>query len=75
VLTTLAVDTLGVAAQDTGKIGRLLAFWNLCAAREFAWKFADHLRPLTGLQQETALALQDGMTGVVGRAILAFEVR
>jgi len=73
-LTTLAVDTLGLAAQDTGKIGRLLAFWDLCAAREFAWQFADHLRPLTGAQRAAALVLQDRMTGVVGRAILAFEV-
>lgn len=73
-LTTLATDTLGIAAQDTGKVGRLLAFWNLCAAREFAWNFADHLRSLSGAGHQVALALQDQMTGVVGRAILAFEV-
>jgi hypothetical protein len=32
-LTMLATDTLGVLAEDTGKIGRLLAFWNICSAR------------------------------------------
>jgi hypothetical protein len=73
-LTMLAVDTLGVAAQDAGKIGRLLAFWNLCEARELAWNFADHLRSITEIQREAALAVQDQMTGLVGRAILAFEV-
>lgn len=74
VLTMLAVDVLGMAAQDTGKIGRLLAFWDICKAREFAWQFADHLRRLNGPPRDAALCLQDQMTGVVGRAILAFEV-
>ena len=72
-LTLLAGDTLGMLAQDTGKVGRLLAFWNLCAARDFAWDFADHLRGLNGPSHQVALTLQDQMTGVVGRAILAFE--
>ena len=73
-LTMLAVDTLGVVAQDTGKIGSLLAFWDLCKARDFAWQFADHLRGLAGLQRAAALTLQDQMTGVVGRAILSFQI-
>jgi Family of unknown function (DUF5995) len=71
-LTMLATDTLGVLAQDTGKVGRLLAFWDLCKARELAWDFADHLRGLSGVAREVALDTQDQMTGVVGRAILAF---
>ncbi len=69
-LTMLAVDTLGVLAQDTGKIGRLLSFWNICAARQLAWDFANHLRPLTGLTRQLALTNQDAMTGVIGRALL-----
>ena len=71
-LAMLAVDPLGNLAQDTGKIGRLLAFWDLCKARELAWDFADHLRTLHGLPRTVALRVQDQMTGVLGRAILAF---
>ncbi len=47
-LTMLATDTLGVLAQDTGKVGRLLAFWDICRARDLAWDFANHLRALAG---------------------------
>jgi hypothetical protein len=70
VLTMLASDELGVIAQDTGKVGRLLAFWNICRARELAWNFADHLRVLPGLTREFALDAQDSLTGALGRAIL-----
>jgi len=70
-LTMLAMDTLGVLAQDTGKVGRLLAFWDICKARELAWDFADHLRGLPELSYEAALFAQDAMTGALGRAILA----
>ena len=28
-LTMLATDALGVLAEDTGKIGRILAFWDM----------------------------------------------
>lgn len=72
-LTTLATDTLGVLAEDTGKIGRLLAFWDICSARDLAWNFADHLRTLTGIPRDVALTTQDNLTGVIGRAILAFS--
>jgi hypothetical protein len=70
-LTMLATDTLGVLAQDTGKVGRLLAFWDICRARDLAWDFANHLRVLTGLNRDAALAAQDALTGALGRAILA----
>jgi hypothetical protein len=69
-LTMLASDALGEIAQDTGKVGRLLAFWNICRARGLAWDFADHLRGLPGLAREFALDAQDAMTGALGRAIL-----
>jgi len=71
-LTMLAVDCLGVMAQDTGKVGRLLAFWDMCKARDMAWDFAEHLRMLEGVPRAAALGLQDQMTGVIGRAIVAF---
>ncbi len=69
-LTMLAADTLGVVAEDTGKIGRLLAFWNICSARELAWNFADHLRSLAGPSRDVALTMQGSLTGALGRAIL-----
>jgi hypothetical protein len=70
-LTMLATDTLGVIAQDTGRIGRLLAFWDICRARDLAWDFANHLRSLNGLNRDFALSSQDTLTGALGRAILA----
>jgi len=70
-LTMLATDTLGVLAQDTGKIGRLLAFWNICSARDLAWNFADHLRGLAGPARAVALSTQDALTGTLGRSILS----
>jgi hypothetical protein len=69
-LDVLATGILGQIAQDTGKVGRLLAFWNICKARDLAWMYADHLRNLGGLQLQLALAAQDQITGVLGRAIL-----
>jgi len=66
----LATGIVGELAQDTGKIGRLLAIWNVRAARDLAWDFADHLRPLQGEVRNAALAAQDQLTGVVGRSLL-----
>jgi hypothetical protein len=70
-LTMLAADTRGVIAQDTGRIGRLLAFWDICRARDLAWDFANHLRSLPGFRRDTAISAQDALTGALGRAILA----
>jgi len=69
-LSMLATDALGLIAQDTGRIGQLLAFWNICEARNLAWDFADHLRVLPKLSRDVALDAQDQMTGALGRAIL-----
>ena len=69
-LTFLANGVLGELAQDTGKVGRLLAIWDVSAARDLAWGFADHLRNLTGVDREVALDAQDQLTGVIGRALL-----
>jgi Family of unknown function (DUF5995) len=72
-LQMLAVGVLGELAQDTGKIGRILAFWDICKARDLAWGFADHLRGLNSVSRQVALAGQDQLTGALGRAILAFS--
>ena len=69
-LQVLATGILGELAQDTGKIGRILAFWDICRARELAWAFADHLRGLDGVARAVALESQDQITGALGRAIL-----
>jgi len=66
----LAAGILGELAQDTGKIGKLMAIWKVRAARDLAWDFADHLRPLTGMARDSALAVQDQLTGVLGRSLL-----
>lgn len=61
---------LGEIAQDTGKVGRLLAIWDVRQARDLAWGFADHLRGLTGVGRQVALLAQDKLTGVIGRSLL-----
>ncbi len=70
-LQVLATGILGELAEDTGKIGRILAFWDIVQARGLAWAFADHLRSLSGVPRQVALDSQDQITGVLGRAILA----
>jgi hypothetical protein len=69
-LEMLASGVLGGLAQDTGKVGRILAFWDMCRARDLAWGFADHLRDLNAGARQVALAAQNQMTGALGRAIL-----
>ncbi len=71
-LRVLATGILGELAEDTGKIGRILAFWDICRARDLAWGFADHLRGLDGLTRQIALDSQGQITGALGRAILLF---
>ena len=66
----LATGIVGELAQDTGKIGRLLAIWDVRAARDLAWDFTDHLRSLTGIVRNSALTVQDQVTGVLGRSLL-----
>src|SRR5271155_4559212 len=66
----LATGIVGELAQDTGKIGRFLAIWDIKVARDLAWDFADHLRSLDGLSRTLALTAQDQLTGVIGRGLL-----
>ncbi len=69
-LAMLATDPLGDIAEDTGKTGRLLASFNICAARDAAWDFACQLRDLPGLARNAALDAQDAATGALGRTLL-----
>jgi len=66
----LATGILGELAQDTGKIGKFLAIWDMRAARDLAWDFADHLRGLDRVARDAALTAQDQVTGVIGRSLL-----
>jgi len=61
---------LGELAQDTGKVGQLLAIWKVRQARDLAWDFADHLKPMGPLKRQLALLTQDKLTGVIGRSLL-----
>jgi hypothetical protein len=69
-LNLLAAGIVGELAQDTGKVGRLLAIWNVRTARDLAWDFAGHLRNLEGANRDFALEAQDKLSGVIGRTLL-----
>ena len=69
-LNLLAAGIVGELAQDAGKVGRLLAIWNVRAARDLAWDFAGHLRNLEGASRDVALEVQDKLSGVIGRTLL-----
>jgi hypothetical protein len=69
-LTMLATGVLGQLAQDTGKVGQMLAIWNVRVARDLAWDFATHLSTLDEFGHRGALAVQDRMTGALGRSLL-----
>ena len=66
----LATGVLGELAQDTGRIGRLLAIVNVRVSRDLAWDFAGHLENLSGLAFDVAVRSQDMLTGTIGRALL-----
>jgi len=69
-LKLLATGTLGQLAEDTGKIGKLLAIWNIRVARDLAWDFAGHLLSLPEPLRTFTLATQDQLTGALGRSLL-----
>jgi Family of unknown function (DUF5995) len=66
----LATGILGQIAQDTDKIGKMLAIWNIRVARDLAWEFAEHLRGLPGFARDFATKSQDSFTGAIGRMLL-----
>jgi hypothetical protein len=69
-LAMLSAGPLGEAAEDSGKVGRLLSSFDIFAARNAAWDFAGVLCDLDGIARETALAAQDVSTEELGRALL-----
>ena len=61
------------AGRPGKRISVFLAIWNVRAARDLAWDFADHLLSLTGIARNTASMVQDRLTGVVGRSLLTLH--
>ncbi len=70
VLQTLATGLIGEVVQDAGKIGQLLEFWSVSAARDLAWDFGEHLTRLDDVSRQFAIDAQDKITGVLGRSLL-----
>lgn len=66
----LATGLLGELAQDTGKIGRILAMWNVAAARDLAWNNSEAMELLPPFQRTQFLEAVNRLSGVVGRALL-----
>jgi len=66
----LSAGPLGEAAEDSGKVGRLLSSFDIYAARNAAWDFAGVLCDLDGLARDAALAAQDASTRELGRTLL-----
>ena len=66
----LSAGPLGEAAEDSGKVGRLLSSFDMVAARNAAWDFAGVLCDLEGVAHDAALAAQDASTGALGRTLL-----
>ena len=61
---------IGQAAENTGRVGQLLAIWNVRKARDLAWDFADHLKPMGPLKRQVALFTHDQLTAVIGQSLL-----
>jgi hypothetical protein len=70
VLTDIATGLLGGLAEDTGKVGQLLAIWDVAAARDVAWTFSSYLQSIPQAAWPAALTVQDKITGVAGRGLL-----
>jgi hypothetical protein len=68
----LATGILGQIAQDSGKIGRLLAMWNVRKARDTGWENSDILEQTEKLPllQRQFVAVLDRVTGLASRGLL-----
>lgn len=68
----LAGGLLGTIAQDTGRIGGVLAMWKVRQARETAWINAEILWQMKSIPpaRDKFLGVLDKMTGYAGRGLL-----
>ncbi|MBA3858014.1 MAG: hypothetical protein C0507_14010 [Cyanobacteria bacterium PR.3.49] len=70
-LAFLHTGVLGCAAEYSGIIGELLGMWAVRKARDSAWGWWEALYDKSDAEKWTASVLNDGMTGVAGRALLS----
>lgn len=68
----LATGLLGEIAQDSGKIGRLLALWSVRKARDNGWTNSVVLKNIEHIPfvRKSFLASLDRLTGALGRTLL-----
>jgi len=68
----LSTGLLGMLAQDTGKLGGVLAIWKVRQARDTAWTNGEILWQIKGmsLARDKFAAVLDKMTGYPGRGLL-----
>ncbi|HJR05779.1 MAG TPA: DUF5995 family protein [Pyrinomonadaceae bacterium] len=68
----LATGLLGEIAQDSGKIGRLLALWSVRKARDNGWNNSVVLKNIENIPfiRKSFLASLDKITGALGRTLL-----
>jgi hypothetical protein len=70
-LAFLHTGTFGSAASYSGIIGELLGMWTVTKARDSAWTWWENLYGQPEELKWTAQLLNDGITGSLGRALLA----
>src|SRR6266513_1993352 len=68
----LSTGLLGMLAQDTGRLGGVLAMWKVRQARDTAWTNGEILWQIKGmsLARDKFAAVLDKMTGYAGRGLL-----
>jgi hypothetical protein len=68
----LATGLLGEIAQDSGRIGRLLALWSVRKARDNGWNNSVVLKNIENLPliRRSFLSSLDKITGALGRTLL-----
>ena len=68
----LSTGLLGMLAEDTGKLGGVLAMWKVRQARDTAWTNGEILRQIKGmsLARDKFANVLDKMTGYAGRGLL-----
>jgi hypothetical protein len=68
----LATGLLGEIAQDSGKIGSLLALWSVRKARDNGWNNSVVLKNIENIPfiRKSFLSSLDRMTGALGRTLL-----
>jgi hypothetical protein len=67
---TLNVRLSGDSLPPVSHLEDLIAAWNVCAARENAWRNAEHLWNLPAMLASGLIGTIDGFSTVIGKALL-----